>query len=128
MRAFTSTLLLATFTITQAWNITLHSAQDCLGAPKTLGNLKLEDGCHKLSSIAKDSKSLTPDWSEDLDNEYVLMTFSDVNCCNGASGALISWRTDCVNLAMYQSIRVVDPKDINKGKKGDKYDCRGSEL
>lgn len=115
------TLITSTF----AYNITLFETAECEGKSTNVGLLGVGDGCQKLDGAMS---GLGVGWSGDDDNELVLMTFGDENCCNGIAGTAMGWSADCQGVAtvVTKSFRVMDPNDINKGKEGQNYECSGS--
>jgi hypothetical protein len=117
------TSLMATSTF--AFNITLHKTNECEGTVKVYEKIKLEDGCQKIDHSSDTMMGISAQWTEESDNDLSIAFFSNDNCCNGGPAGSRGWGLDeCTGLSMIRSFRIMDSSDINKGKKGDNYECR----
>ncbi|KAH7116269.1 hypothetical protein B0J11DRAFT_594105, partial [Dendryphion nanum] len=131
MRTSTAALLLSTIAFSSAFDLNFFQLKGCIGDNKLLSNFTLETGCHSFNEFGPGNESLAVQWSNELDNDYLVMAFADVNCCNGAwnSPSSWGWRDECMHFDGFKSIRVVDPNDINRGGKlwGEpaNYECTG---
>ncbi|KAF2261259.1 hypothetical protein CC78DRAFT_535803 [Lojkania enalia] len=124
-----TTILLVTLFAASAltFNITLHQNTACEGTVKVFDNLKLEDGCQKVEAVNSQAGGISVQWTETLDNELSIAFFSNENCCNGGPSGSRGWGVDeCTSLGDVLSFRIMDGSDINKGKEGEKYECRNS--
>lgn len=114
-------LALAATTCT-AFNVTLFASKDCTGnKKKNLGDLKVSDGCKKLEGDIKGSVFI--DWMTEADNAAVFTAYGGEKCCVLKFVDSLKWQDECMDISKLDSIRVVNPDDLEKGKKGENYMC-----
>lgn len=125
MHPLTFPSLVLFITASTAFKVTTYDSVNCTGNyTKSLGNLKLDDGCRTLGD--KDYHgSIKIEWAEEADNAVTFGMFWGDKCCVASFYDALIWQDECVELNRVKGIRVVDPSDLSKGKEGQNYTCVG---
>jgi hypothetical protein len=108
-----------------AFDIMTYTSKRCTGlqAPVTLN---VEDGCNTFR--AGEAQAFIMKWQSEADNDRLLVTYSDNNCCHADMIEAYGWEDECTAFGGLGvgSWRVIDPNDPDKGKaeEMDNYACR----
>jgi hypothetical protein len=126
MRTGLLTYLALAVPICTAFDITLFSTDDCTGnKTKPLKDIKISDGCKNIEGDITGSAWV--DWSSEDDNAAILVLHRGDKCCIGEFQRVFMWQDECLPIiggaAVANSIRVVNPEEVEKGPEGEDYMC-----
>jgi hypothetical protein len=105
---------------TTAFMVSTYETLSCTAAGATQ-NLTTDSGCqNKLENLA----SIRSDWDNEMDNKVIIALYDDDNCCHASKLQTVTWTDGCFKVMTgAKSLRVVDPRDPEKGKSGEVYTC-----
>lgn len=122
IRMLVSTIFTFSIPLASALSVSLYSGKDqCTGGVGGFENIGVKDGCQKAG--AGRAKNFINGWVGDADNDLLLVTYSDEFCCHANKVETFGWSDSCRPIKAFGSWRIIDPKDPDKGKKGEDYTC-----
>ncbi|KAF2675759.1 hypothetical protein K458DRAFT_411002 [Lentithecium fluviatile CBS 122367] len=118
--------LFALAAITSAFDVKMYTSKNCAGTifGKTLN---VNDGCTKYGAGVAEAIILP--WRSEQDNDQLLVTYSDDNCCHASKIEAYGWSDECIPFThqAVKSWRVVDPivdPDRGRADQVEDYTCQ----
>jgi hypothetical protein len=118
-------ILILTGTVS-AFEIHMYNAKNCAGGPMS-NMLNVADGCSTYG--AGIAQAIIMPWLSEMDNDQLLVTYSDDNCCHASKIESYGWTDECIPFTgeAVRSWRVLDPivdPDMGKADQIENYKCQ----
>ncbi|KAF1996582.1 hypothetical protein P154DRAFT_579684 [Amniculicola lignicola CBS 123094] len=117
MRAFMVITPLLVGVFVDAFEIRLSKAKGCRN-PDSHIQLNVAQGCNQYWAV--DAQAIILPWLSSLDNDVLLATYSDTDCCHATLIESYGWNDTCNDFKSQGvgSWRVLDPENLDNGPSG----------